>query len=81
MEIAVVGGTGTLGRLGVAALAERGHHADGLTAPGTALTARERQVLDLTAAGLDVNEVAQRLFLTPGTVRGVLELATAHARG
>ena len=28
---------------------------------------------DLTAAGHDVNEVAQLLFLTPGTVRAVLE--------
>ena len=34
---------------------------------------------ELAAAGLDVNEVAQRLFLTPGTVRAVLESATGGA--
>ena len=41
--------------------------------PGTRLTSRQRRVLELTDEGLDVNEVAQRLFLTPGTVRAVLE--------
>jgi tetratricopeptide (TPR) repeat protein len=43
------------------------------------LTTRQRQVSELTAAGLDPNEVAQRLFLTPGTVRAVLESTTGHA--
>ena len=36
-------------------------------------------MIDLTASGLDVNEVAQRLFLTPGTVRAVLEAAEVTA--
>ena len=45
--------------------------------PATRLTGRERQVLDLTATGLDVHQVAQRLFLTPGTVHSVLSAATA----
>jgi ATP/maltotriose-dependent transcriptional regulator MalT len=37
------------------------------------LSSTERQILDLTAAGLDLREVAQRLFVTPGTVRAVLD--------
>jgi hypothetical protein len=36
------------------------------------LTGRQRRVAELTASGLDVNEVAQRLFLTPGSVRVAL---------
>ena len=40
------------------------------------LTSRQRRVSDLAAAGLGVNEVAQRLFLTPGTVRAVLDSTT-----
>jgi len=55
-------------------LAQRGHRPDDPAADGaTRLSTRQRRVLDLAAAGLDVNEVAQRLFLTPGTVRAVLE--------
>ena len=46
---------------------------DSAFTPGTRLTSRQRRVLDLANEGLDVNEVAQRLFLTPGTVRAVLE--------
>jgi DNA-binding NarL/FixJ family response regulator len=38
-------------------------------------------VLELSRAGLEVDEVAQRLLLTPHTVRSVLERATAHAGG
>jgi hypothetical protein len=33
----------------------------------------ERPVLALAASGLGVPEIAQRLFLTPGTVAAVLE--------
>ena len=43
------------------------------------LSRTERQILDLTAAGLDVHEVAQRLFVTPGTVRAVLDEAGSAA--
>ena len=32
-------------------------------------------MLDLTASGLDVREVAEALFMTPGTVLAVLEAA------
>ncbi|MGK5111312.1 LuxR C-terminal-related transcriptional regulator, partial [Geodermatophilus sp. CPCC 205506] len=38
-------------------------------------TATERRVLQLCEAGLGVHEVAQRLFLTPGTVHAVLDAA------
>ena len=37
------------------------------------LSSTERQILDLTAGGMDVHEVAQRLFVTPGTVLAVLD--------
>jgi ATP/maltotriose-dependent transcriptional regulator MalT len=65
----------------LAALADRDEPAeadDGLRQPR--LTGRERQVLDLTASGLDIHQVAQRLFLTPGTVHAVLAAATAKTR-
>ncbi len=66
-------GAGGVAEAAVKALAERGHvMADSATAPQR-LTSRQRRVSVLAAAGLDVNEVAQRLFLTPGTVRAVLE--------
>ena len=41
------------------------------------LTSRQQRVSELAAQGLDVNEVAQRLFLTPGTVRAVLASTAA----
>lgn len=63
-----------------AALVERGHAADDRAASSAAgLTSRQRRVSALAAAGLDVNEIAQRLFLTPGTVRTVLESTTEVA--
>ena len=55
------------------ALAQRGHPEAAAGDAHTGLTSRQRRVTELTAAGLDVHEVAQRLFLTPGTVRAVLE--------
>ncbi len=62
-------------REAVAALAERGESTAEVDDVPTRITSRERRVTDLVASGLDVNEVAQRLFLTPGTVRAVLESA------
>jgi RNA polymerase sigma factor (sigma-70 family) len=41
------------------------------------LTSREREVLDLVADGLTNGEVAQRLWISPGTVRRHLENAYA----
>lgn len=61
-----------------AALSARGLGRDVEREPVAALTASERQVLELTDAGLDVSEVAQRLFLTPGRVRAVLQSAVAR---
>jgi DNA-binding CsgD family transcriptional regulator len=57
-----------------AALEARGQADDPhSTRPELSLT--ERRVLDLTAAGLGVREVAEQLFVTPGTVHAVLEAA------
>jgi hypothetical protein len=39
-------------------------------------TSTERRIVELTAAGHDIREVAQQLFLTPGTVQAVLESAS-----
>ena len=59
------------------ALARRGHPATDADEAHAGLTSRQRRVRELTAAGLDPYEVAQRLFLTPATVRAVLESTTA----
>ena len=40
-------------------------------------TVTERRILDLATAGWGVREIAQELFLTPGTVQAVLEAASA----
>jgi DNA-binding NarL/FixJ family response regulator len=40
-------------------------------------TGTERRILELSAGGLGVREVAQQLFLTPGAVQAVLEKAAA----
>ena len=56
----------------IAALLHRGLEVDTDAAPA-ALTSRQRRVTALAAAGMEVSEIAQRLFLGPGTVRAVLE--------
>ncbi len=66
-----------------AALVERGEPVDAdqpTERAGRRMTTRERQVLELTASGLDVHQVAQRLFLTPGAVHEVLLAASEKAR-
>jgi DNA-binding NarL/FixJ family response regulator len=66
----------------VAALADRGERpAPNDHGAAARLTGRERRVLDLTTAGLDIRQVAQRLFLTPGTVHEVLTAVDAKTRG
>jgi len=42
-------------------------------AAGSTLTAREREVLDLVSVGLTNGEIAQRMWIAPGTVRRHLE--------
>ncbi len=66
-------GAKAVAREAVAALAERDQSATEHGTGRSGLTSRQRRVRDLAATGLDVNEVAQRLFLTPGTVRAVID--------
>ena len=71
-----------LGALGVrdrarAALRRRGHSVDTRCDHVRRPSVVERQILDLAAADLTVPEIAQRLFLTPGTVRAVLDAPPA----
>jgi DNA-binding NarL/FixJ family response regulator len=63
----------------VSALGQRGESTAEVDDVPARITSRQRRVTDLTATGMDVNEVAQRLFLTPGTVRAVLESAQGAA--
>lgn len=46
-----------------------------LTAPGSPFTGREREVLELAAHGAPTSEIAQRLYLSAGTVRNYLSRA------
>ena len=52
-----------------------------ITPPPRASPPASGRVLDLTAAGLDIRQVAQRLFLTPGTVHEVLAAVAVEDRG
>lgn len=63
-----------------AELRRRGHPVDPRRDTATPLSPTDRQVLELTHAGLDVDEVARRLFLTPETVRAVLAAAGTPAQ-
>ncbi len=63
-----------------AELAQRGHAEAEAGGGPTRLTRRQRRVSELTAAGLTAEEVAQRLFLTPGTVLAALEATRSAAR-
>jgi tetratricopeptide (TPR) repeat protein len=65
------GADGVLGRA-CAALQARGV-GDGHRQAAPRRSSMERPVLALAASGLGVPEIAQRLFLTPGTVAAVLE--------
>ena len=63
----------------LAALVARGHDVTPPCDEVALLTTTERRILDLTSAGLDVRQVAQQLFLTPGTVQSALD-ALAEGR-
>ncbi len=65
-------GAETLARDAAHSLRRRGVPAEEPDHTRARLTGRQRRVAELTASGLDVNEVAQRLFLTPGSVRVAL---------
>lgn len=56
-----------------AELLRRGRPVDPRCEQVRPLSTTERQILDLHAAGMDVREIAQRLFVTPGTVHAVLD--------
>ncbi len=62
------------------ALEHRGHPVPPCSADVRPVTSTEREVLELTAQGLDAVEVAQLLFLSPGTVRKVLDELDATAQ-
>jgi tetratricopeptide (TPR) repeat protein len=55
------------------ALVSRGWPAELPCEEVAVLTTTQRRILDLTASGLDVRQVAQQLFLTPGTVQAALD--------
>jgi DNA-binding SARP family transcriptional activator/tetratricopeptide (TPR) repeat protein len=55
------------------ALRQRGHVAPEACADADQLTTTQRRVQELHDAGLDARAIAQQLFLTPGTVQGVLD--------
>jgi tetratricopeptide (TPR) repeat protein len=66
------------GALGVqrrarAALARRGRPDDSGRDAQRCPTSTERRIVELAAAGHGIRDVAQQLFLTPGTVQAVLE--------
>ena len=62
-----------------AALERRGHPADRRHDDIRWVSSTERMILDLSATGLGIHEVAQRLLLTPGTVRAALEAEGSQA--
>ena len=64
-----------------AALTARGRQIETPCEDVTTLTTTQRRILNLTAAGLDVRQVAQQLFLTPGTVQSTVEALAGHPGG
>jgi DNA-binding NarL/FixJ family response regulator len=60
-----------------AALARRGRPDDSGRDAQRCPTSTERRIVELAAAGNGVRDVAQQLFLTPGTVQAVLETVSA----
>jgi DNA-binding SARP family transcriptional activator/tetratricopeptide (TPR) repeat protein len=71
-------GAYALNEAACAELRRRGHPVDPRRETTRPLSPTERQVLELTHAGLGVDDVSRRLFLTPETVRAVLAAAGAN---
>lgn len=69
------------GESSVAAATSRSGHGAG---PGTRLTPREREVLGMLATGAGTRDIADRLFISPTTVRthvrNLLQKMQAHSR-
>ena len=61
-----------------AALARRGRPDESGRDAQRCPTTTERRIVELAAAGHGIRDVAQQLFLTPGTVQAVLESATGN---
>jgi DNA-binding NarL/FixJ family response regulator len=61
-----------------AALAGRGRPDDSGRDAQRYPTSTERRIVALAAAGHGIRDVAQQLFLTPGTVQAVLESAAGN---
>jgi DNA-binding NarL/FixJ family response regulator len=76
LETALERGAVGIERRARAALARRGRPDDGGRHPQRCPTSTERRIVELVAAGHGIRDVAQQLFLTPGTVHAVLEKAS-----
>jgi DNA-binding NarL/FixJ family response regulator len=61
-----------------AALARRGRPDESGRDAQRCPTTTERRIVELASAGHGIRDVAQQLFLTPGTVQAVLESATGN---
>ena len=68
-------GAGEIRRHALAELRRRGQPLEPAEDLPRPMSRTDRQILALVRAGLDAHAVAQRLFVTPGTVRAVLEEA------
>jgi DNA-binding NarL/FixJ family response regulator len=61
-----------------AALARRGRPDESGRYAQRCPTTTERRIIELAGAGHGIRDVAQQLFLTPGTVQAVLESVTGN---
>ncbi|TFV88988.1 helix-turn-helix domain-containing protein [Blastococcus sp. CT_GayMR20] len=78
LETALDRGAVGITRRARAALARRGRPDESGRDAQRCPTSTERRIVELAAAGLGVRDVAQQLFLTPGTVQAVLESTSGN---
>ena len=78
LETALERGALGIRKRALAALARRGRPDDSGRDAQRCPTSTERRIVELAAAGHGVRDVAQQLFLTPGTVQAVLESASGN---